>query len=205
MQVVRRIQFALVAACFPFAAHATAFKCTLPGGGTTYQDTPCQGGAAQQSVSLTNSSSALVTLMADASMIVLHTVARRDQKMGRLPDAVAGCLASLKGTQFDDAAQRALTSAMSSGDLQMANTYLAGASGRKFSKMVLFQIYTALGEPSPDPAPVMNSAEERDFQRFAMTSAGQLLINQHFLANSELAPAISARTEELKKSCGAHR
>jgi len=194
-----------MATCFPLAAHATAYKCSLPGGGTTYQDTPCQSGVAQQAVNLTNSSSALVTLMADVAMVGLHTVARRQQRLGKLPDAVAGCLASLKGTQFDDAALHALSSSMSVGDLQAANTFFSSPSGRKFGKLIISQVYVALGEPSPDSAPAMNYRDEAEVQRFINTGAGQLLVNQKFIANSELAPAITARSEELKKSCGMHR
>ncbi len=206
MRAVKRIlQSAIVTLCFPLAAHATAFKCSLPGGGTTYQDTPCQIGVAQQAVSLTNSSSALVTLMADVAMVGLHTLARRQQRLGKLPDGVAGCLASLKGTQFDDAAQRALTSSMSAGDLQAANTFFSSPSGRKFGKLIVSQVYIALGEPSPDSAPAMTYRDEVDIQRFINTGAGQLLVNQKFIANSELKPAINAREEELKKSCGVHR
>jgi hypothetical protein len=206
MKAVKRIlQLAIVASCFPFAAHATAYKCSMPGGQTTYQDTPCQSGVAQQSVSLTNSSSALVTLMADVAMVGLHTAARRQQRLGKIPDAVAGCLASLKGTQFDDAAQRALSSSMSVGDLQAANTFFSSPSGRKFGKLIISQVYVTLGEPSPDSAPAMTNREEVDIQRFISTGAGQLLVNQRFIANSELAPAINARIDELKKSCGMHR
>lgn len=205
MKVTKRIQLAIIVACFPVAAHATAYKCSLPGGGTTYQDTPCQTGVAQQAVSLTNSSSALVTLMADVAMVGLHTAARQQQRLGKIPDAVAGCLASLKGTQFDEAAQRALSSSMSAGDLQAANTFFSSPSGRKFGKFIISQVYIKLGEPSPDSAPAMTGRDTSDVQRFIGTGAGQFLVSQNFIANSELAPAIGARVEELKKSCGMHR
>jgi hypothetical protein len=107
------IRLACVLACFPFAAHATAFKCTAANGQTSYQDTPCQVGAAEKSVELTNSSSALVTLMADAAMIGVHSWARKEKQIGHLPDPIANCLMSLKGKEFDAASQKALSSSMS--------------------------------------------------------------------------------------------
>jgi len=140
------MQLALVLACVPFAAQATAFKCTAANGQTSYQDTPCQVGAAEKSVELSNSSSALVTLMADAGMI-----------------------------------------------------------GRKAGKAILAQVYQMLGETSPEPAPVLTVREQIELQQFVQTSAGRLLIDQKFVVNSDVAPAISKRVEELKKNCGAHR
>ena len=195
---------ALVCACFSLTAHATAFKCTSPSGQTSYQDTPCQAGAAGKSVDLTDSSSALVTLMADGAMIGMHAWARKQKQLGQLPPQVGACLMSLKGKEFDESAQKALSASMSSGDLQMANSFFASNTGRKVAKILLAQTYQALGETAPDAAPVLNAREAAELQRFTYSSAGQLLIDQRFVANSEVAPAISARAAELKKDCGAH-
>ena len=201
----RSMQLALVLACVPFAAQATAFKCTAANGQTSYQDTPCQVGAAEKSVELSNSSSALVTLMADAGMIGLHAWARKEKQIGHVPDATANCLMSLKGKEFDAASQKALSSSMSSGDLKSANSFFAGNTGRKAGKAILAQVYQMLGETSPEPAPVLTVREQIELQQFVQTSAGRLLIDQKFVVNSDVAPAISKRVEELKKNCGAHR
>jgi hypothetical protein len=194
-----------VLACFPFAAHATAFKCTAANGQTSYQDTPCQVGAAEKSVELTNSSSALVTLMADAAMIGVHSWARKEKQIGHLPDPIANCLMSLKGKEFDAASQKALSSSMSSGDLQAANSFFAGNTGRKVGKAILAQLNLAAGETATDQAAALTIKEQIELQQFVQTSAGRLLIDRKFVANSDVAPGIGARAEELKKNCGAHR
>ncbi len=201
----RLMPLALALACFPLTAHATAYKCTAANGQTSYQDKPCQVGAAETSVELTNSSSALVTLMADAAMIGVHSWARREKQIGHLPDPIANCLMSLKGKEFDGASQKALSSSMSSTDLQTANSFFAGNAGRKVGKAILSQVYQNLGETAPEAAPALTMKEQMELQQFSQTSAGRLLIDQKFVANSDVAPGIGARALELKKNCGAHR
>ncbi len=200
----RPLRLALVFACLPLTAHATAYKCTAANGQTSYQDTPCQTGAAGKSVELTNSSSALVTLMADAAMIGVHSWARKEKQIGHLPDPIANCLMSLKGKEFDAASQKALSSSMSSGDLQAANSFFAGNTGRKVGKAILAQLNQNAGETAHEPAVPLTVDEQIEVQRFAQTSAGRLLIDQKFVANSDVAPGIGKRAEELKQNCGAH-
>ena len=195
---------AMVFACFSPAAHADAYKCSLPNGQTSYQDKPCQAGATEKSVELSDSSSALVTLMADAAMVGVHAWARKQKQIGHLAAPTADCLMNLKGKEFDAAAQKALSSSMNPSDLQFANSFFAGNTGRKVGKIVLSQVYQAFGETAPEPAPVLNGKEQMELQRFTTTSAGQLLIDRKFVVNSDVAPGIGQRAEALKNTCGAH-
>ncbi len=175
-------------------AHAGAYKCTAPDGQTSYQDKPCQTGAAEKSVELTDSSSGLVTLMADAAIIGVHAWARKEKQFGRYPDSTTNCLLNLRGKEFDGAVNKALS----------ADTFFASPAGRKVGKMMLTQAYQQLGETPPDSAPALTVKEQIDFQRFATTTAGRIFIDKKFITNSELVPVIGARAEELKRNCGAH-
>lgn len=199
--VARLVAPVVIAACLPLTAHATAYKCTLPGGGSTYQDTPCQNGANQQTVA--TNAPALVTLMADVVMLAMHAFLRREKATGRVTPGVADCINAMKGKEFDAASQKALSASMSPSDLQTANAFFDTPAGHKVGKTILAEAAKTLGEPA-EAAPQLNYNEQREFAKFLSTSAGQLLIDRKFIANSELAPAVNARLEELKRSCGAH-
>ena len=198
----RPLWLAVVCACLPLTAHATAYKCSLPGGGTAYQDSPCQNGAAQQSVELSIASSGLVTLVSDVAVLGLHVAARKQKQLGYMPDAVANCVMAVKGKDYDGAVQKALSTAMNTADLQTANSFFASPAGRKLGKMILAQSYQSLGEQAPEAAPALNDEEAYKLEVFVHTSAGQILVNQRFIANSDVTPIIRARGEELKKNCG---
>lgn len=200
-----RIPSALLLACLSFSVNAETFKCKLPDGSATYQDTPCtQSGSTQQSLSAMTGS-VLGMSMSEAAMVGLRANAKRAGEMGTMSKIVSACLSGQDNGRFYSTFQRLLADNLPSEDLKAANAFFDSPAGRKYAKRNLAKIYASLGERPSDPTPILTAAEENQIAEFTATPAGQRLVTQRFLNTAESLPLVVGRIQELYKECGARR
>jgi hypothetical protein len=198
-----RIQCGLLLACLSLAANAENFKCKLPDGSTTYQDTPCTSSNATQEVVTAASGSVLISIVSELVMIGVRSGARKAEASGRMSKIVAACFNGLDNSRFYSTFQHLYSENMSAGDLKAANAFFNSPTGRKYARRLVLSGYASIGETPPEQAPVLKAAEENEVSEFVSTPVGQMLITRKFIVASGTFPAVVARIQELYKECGA--
>lgn len=202
MSLMWRLSLAILLACFSFSASAETFKCKLPDGSTTYQDTPCmQNGATQQQV--VASGSVLALTLSEAGMLGLRSVVNQ-YAVGRSKFTV-DCLMGQDNSRLYNVFQKILSENMNAADLKVANAFFDSPTGRKFAKRELANTYKSFGRVPSEPTPVLNAAEENQVAEFKATPAGQMLITNRFMDKATALPVVRERVLELMKECGARR
>jgi hypothetical protein len=202
MSTVWRILLATLLACLSFSVSAETFKCKLPDGTTTYQDTPCmQSGATQQQITATGSVLALT--LSEAGMVTLRSLVHQFE--GGMSKYTVSCLMGQDNSRFYSTFQKILQENMNAADLKAANAFFDSTTGRKFAKRNLAVFYRSVGQTPSDPVAPLNAAEENQVAEFTATPAGQTLIQNKFIDKATSLPIVRDRINDLMRECGARR
>jgi len=142
-------------------------------------------------------------ITARSALIGLQIAAKQRAAKGSLPAAQNGCIQALQADELFTTTEQVVTTALSADELAAAEQFFGSMPGRKYALHGLLGIYATLGEPVPEPYPVIAPDEGKAIQAFAASPAGKALLTRQVLQAPAARMAYDARIQELVTRCKA--
>ena len=135
------------------------------------------------------------------ALIGMQLSIRKAASQGKVPNSVVNCVNQLPSDSFLPVFHALMEDNLSSEEISLTEQFFQSAIGRKYSKHGLAQLYTAVGESPPEPAPTFSDSEYAELERFSQTSAGEKLMVRKVMESESARRAVSARIQELLALC----
>lgn len=195
---------ALLAFCPLVSNASTTYKCKAENGRFTFQDKPCEAGAQGQQVLNTSAGGAnpvMTSMISEALLVGTRTGVHKAQKKGQATNKSVACVDALDATLFNSVVNAAFAEYYTPSELRTANAYFETPSGRKFARAFVTGAYKSTGQTPPEPTPEFTSAEEKAYEAFVRSSAGDKLVNKDFMGSPASRAKIIPRVQELVRNC----
>ena len=138
---------------------------------------------------------------AQASLLAIQLAIKHGQQAGKVPAATADCVARFKPDSFVEAFDKLVKSTLSEDEQQATEMFFKSATGAKYTRLNLMQVYLAMGEQAPEPLPEFSSSERAEVESFGKTAAGdKLLVKKAFEQPAAIA-AVNQRLKDLLSQC----
>lgn len=135
------------------------------------------------------------------ALIGMQLSVRKAASQGKAPDSMVTCVDHLPSDSFVSVFHALMEQSLSSEEISSAEHFFLSEIGRKYTKHGVSQLYAAVGEPPPEPAPTFSDSEYAELERFSQTSAGKKLMLQKVMESESARRAVAARIQELLGSC----
>lgn len=140
-----------------------------------------------------------------ASLLAVQLAVKHAHQNGKMSAATADCVAALKPDSLSEAYDALLKKELTEEEQQATETFFKSATGVKYAKLNLLQVYGAMGEQAPEPLPQLSPAEMAEVQSFSKTPAGDKLMHQKALERPAAIAPVNQRASELLKQCAARK
>lgn len=142
-----------------------------------------------------------VQSFAQASLLGIQLAVKHGRQQGKIAAATAECVAAFKPDSFVEAFDKLMKSTLTEDEQQATEAFFNSATGVKFAKLGILQVYGAVGETAPEPLPVLTDAEKADVEAFSKTPAGDKLMLKKAFEQPEAMASINQRVKELLSQC----
>jgi hypothetical protein len=149
------------------------------------------------------SSRAAEETFARTALLGMQLSVRKAASQGKVPDSVVACVDHLPSNTFALLFRSLMEQNLSPEEISSIDRFFASETGRKYSKHGIDQMYAAIGETPPEPAPALSDSEYAELDQFSRTSAGEKLMVQKVMESESARRAVSARILELLGTCRA--
>lgn len=146
-------------------------------------------------------SEASIRAFAKPALLGMQLSIKRGRQAGKVPSAVARCVAALNTDSFFTVYDALLMRELTASEQQVAEEFYKSSAGIKFAKHGLLQVYLAVGEKAPESLPTFSQAEMKELEGFSKTSAGDKLIVKKVMQSLGAARVVNSRINELLTQC----
>jgi hypothetical protein len=142
-----------------------------------------------------------VQSFAQASLLGIQLAVKHGQQQGKVAAATADCVAAFKPDTFVEVFDKLVKSTLTEDEQQTTEAFFNSATGVKFAKLGILQVYGAVGDKAPEPLPVLTDAEKADIEAFSRTPAGDKLMLKKAFEQPAAMANINQRIKELLAQC----
>lgn len=142
---------------------------------------------------------------AQASLLAVQLAIKHAHQNGKVSTATADCVTALKPDSLYEAYDALLKKELTEEEQQATEMFFKSATGAKYARLNLMQVYGAMGEQAPEALPQLSPAEMAEVEHFGKTPAGDKLMRQKALEKPAAIAPINQRASELIKQCAARK
>lgn len=142
-----------------------------------------------------------VQSFAQASLLGIQLAVKHGRQQGKIAPATADCVAAFKPDSFVEVFDKLMKSTLTEDEQVATEAFFNSATGLKFTKLGVLQVYGAVGDTAPEPLPVLTDAEKADVEAFSKTPAGDKLMLKKAFEQPAAMTSINQRIKELLSQC----